>query len=188
MTFARLHRGEWVALFAALCLLLVMSGTWYSTQLGNVARQVESQDTAQGGFAGAVDQTLRDEAHRVALSQQRDAWQPNSAGDWIVLVACVAAAASAIGAAFLRADGRTGRFSLSPTALAALLGAICAVLLMAQIIDTLSEPIGATVELGAYLGLGCAAALTLGAAVSVRAQRTSQAEAAQTVERLAKDF
>ena len=172
MSFDRLHRGEMVALAAALCLLLVMALTWYSTGLAHEAQKIESQAKVTRGFTGEFDATLREDARLVVQSQQRSAWQPDSTLDWVGVGLLCLAAGSAIAAAFLRADGREGRFSLHPTAVAAFLGALAALFLMVRIIERPIAEAGTTVEIGAYLGLVCLGALTLGAALAARAHLT----------------
>jgi hypothetical protein len=54
MTFARLRLADWVALVAALALLLVSAADWYSTKGGEQARRFEATAPTPGEEASAT--------------------------------------------------------------------------------------------------------------------------------------
>src|SRR4051812_27582638 len=120
VTFARLRTGDWVAMIAALALLLIMAADWYSTRLGDEARDV--QKNTQGNLRGEAGQDIRDanqDARTIAEGEERNAWQADALIDRVILLTLLATVALALAAGFLRAAGRSFEPPLTPSALAA---------------------------------------------------------------------
>src|SRR5689334_22621222 len=117
MTFARLNRGDWVALVAAFALLLVLPMTWYTTKAGEALRQ-ESRDFVPQ-IENDLTPTPSQQASQAAATQEKNAYRANAAVDRIALIALLAAATFAIAAAFLRAAGKRFESPWTPSALAA---------------------------------------------------------------------
>ena len=136
MTFARLRTADWVAMVAALALLLVMAADWYSTARGDEARNVE--ENTQGNFSGQAGQDVRDAneaAREVAEGEERNAWQADGAIDRLILVALLATIVLALAAAFLRAAGTRFEPPLTPSALAAIAAGVAALLVAYRILQ-----------------------------------------------------
>jgi hypothetical protein len=154
MTFARLRTADWVAMIVALALLLVMAADWYSTALGDEARQVE-QNT-KGNFAGEAGQDVRDAnktAKNIAEGQERNAWQADALIDRIILLSLLATVALALGAGFLRAAGRRFEPPFTPSALAAFAAGVSALLVTYRIIQEPGLDEASTVKAGAPLAV-----------------------------------
>ncbi|HEY1357433.1 MAG TPA: hypothetical protein VGF21_03920 [Thermoleophilaceae bacterium] len=154
MTFARLRTMDWVAMLAALALLLVMAADWYSTTLGDEARQV--QQNTQGHFGGEAGQDLRDanqDAKNIAEGQERNAWQTTGLIDRVILLSLLATVALALGAGFLRAAGRSFEPPLTPSALAAVAAALSALLVTYRIIQEPGLDDATNVKAGAPLAV-----------------------------------
>jgi hypothetical protein len=169
MTFTRLGRGDLLAMVAALALLLVMATDWYTTKLGEQARDVQSKI-----LPGVNNQTVPSESAKegeFADTQEKNAWQADGLIDRVILVALVAAIALAVLAAWARAADRRIRFGpLSPSALASIVGLVACLLLVYRILQPPGINSGAVVKVGAPLGLLCVGLLTLGARVAARGE------------------
>ena len=170
MTFTRLGRGDLLAMVAALALVLVMATDWYTTKLGEQARDVQEKILPQ-----VNNQTVPSESEKegeFADSQEKNAWQADALIDRVILIALLAAAVLAIVAAWARAaDRRVRLLGLSPSALASIVGLAACLLLVYRILQPPGLNAGAVVKVGAPLGLLCAGLLTLGARVASRADR-----------------
>ncbi len=154
MTFSRLRTADWVAMVAALALLLVMAADWYSTALGDRARRVE-QNT-QGNFSGEAGQDVREanqDARTIAEGQERNAWQADGLIDRVILLSLLATVALALGASFLRAAGRRFEPPLTPSALAACAAGAAALLVTYRIIQEPGLDDVSTVKAGAPLAV-----------------------------------
>lgn len=177
MTFGRLYRGDAVALIAALALLLVMPMTWYTTKVGEDLRQESGQ------FLPQVNRELTPspskQAAEAAATQEKNAYRANGAVDRLLLVCLIAAAALAIGAAFLRASGRRFQTSVTPSALAAGAGLVACLLLAYRIVEPPGLHAAAVVKVGALLGLLCVGLLTIGARVGMLSEARDAKAAAQ---------
>lgn len=170
MTFTRLNRGDLLAMVAAFALLLVMATDWYTTKVGEQARDLQHK------IEPRVDrETVPTESAKqgsLAASQEKNAWQASGLIDRVLLIVLVAAAALALVAAFARAaDRRIGPPSAS--ALAALLGLLASTLLVYRILQPPGINEGAVVKAGAPLGLLCVGLLTIGARIATIAERRS---------------
>jgi hypothetical protein len=176
MTFTRLRRGDVLALLAALALLLVMSIDWYTTKVGEQARQDEAAVIKRSGQISGHP-SAREQERGFAESQEKNAWQASGAIDRVILIVLVAAAALAIVAAFLRAaDRRVG--PPSATALASVVGLVAAALLAYRILQPPGLNAGAVVKIGAPLGLLCVGLVTLGTRIATLQERTAPRVAA----------
>lgn len=176
MTFRRLRLADWVAMIAALALLLVMAADWYSTKLGDEARQV--QQNTRGNFAGEAGQDVHDtnqEAKNIAEGQERNAWQADGLIDRIILISLLATVGLAIAAGFLRAAGRRFEPPLTPSALAAFAAGVSAVLVIYRIIQEPGLDAGSTVKAGAPLAVIALGLLALACARSLKHEEEGQA-------------
>jgi hypothetical protein len=173
MTFTRLGRGDLLAMVAALALLLVMAMDWYTTKLGEQARDVQSKIEPQ-----VNNQTVPSESAKegeFADTQEKNAWQASGLIDRVILIALVAAAVLAIVAAWARAADRRVRLAgLSPSALASFAGVAACVLLVYRILQPPGLNSGAVVKAGAPLGLLCVGLLTIGARVAARGESSAE--------------
>lgn len=181
MTFLRLTRGHVIAVVAALALLLTMSALdWSTTDQGEEARRIQGiQDEPEPGVAGEVTRDVTEDARIVAEGEERTAFQPGSAIDWLALLALIASIVLALAAAALRAAGRTWGVPIGASVLTAGVGAVAAILVMIFIIQVGAFEVGGQVGIGAPIGLVLVGALTIGAAL---AARTERAEAEGAVE------
>jgi hypothetical protein len=181
VTFLRLTRGHVIAAVAALALLLTMSALdWSTTDQGEEARRIQGiQDEPEPGVAGEVTRDVTEDARIVAEGEERTAFQPGSAIDWLALLALIASIVLALAAAALRAAGRTRGLPIGASVLTAGVGAVAAILVMIFIIQVGAFEAGGQVGIGAPIGLVLVGALTIGAAL---AARTERAEAEGAVE------
>lgn len=173
MTFARLRLADWAVLVAALALLMLTAADWYSTTLGDEARRTEElSDPSAGGAAGQVERDVRDHASVIAEGEERNAWQPYAAIDWLILAGILATVAAAVWAAFMRAAGRRYGDRLSPSAIAGLLAAATALLVTYRILQEPGFDGATTVKVGAPLALAALGAVAYAAATAVRAEES----------------
>jgi hypothetical protein len=175
VTFKRLRVGDWVALVAALALLLVMAMDWYSTQEGVEARKDEKSIHPHGATAGEVGRALDESARIAAEDAEQNAWQADPFPDRVILFALLGTIALAIAAAWLRAAGLRFEPPWTPSAVAACFGLFTALLLALRILQKPSSDIGAVVKLGAPLGLVCLGTIVLGARSAWNAERDGSA-------------
>jgi hypothetical protein len=185
MTFTRLGRGDLLAMLAALALLLVMATDWYSTKLGEQARDNQSK---------ILPQLNRDEDNpkestrqgEFADTQEKNAWQADALIDRVILLALVASVALVLVAAWARAADRRlqiGRWS--PSALASVVGLVACALLAYRILQPPGQNSAAVVKIGAPLGLLCIGLLTVGARVAARGEQAQPEPVAEELARTA---
>jgi hypothetical protein len=168
MTFTRLGRGDLLAMVAALALLLVMATDWYTTKLGEQARDTAAKILPQINNETTPSQSAQEAA--IADSKEKNAWQADGLIDRLILIALVAAAVLAIVAAWARAaDRRLG--PPSPSALASIIGLAACLMLVYRILQPPGLNAAAVVKVGAPLGLLCIGLLTIGARVAARGER-----------------
>ena len=105
-----------VAGIAALALLLVMATDWYSTTLGDDARQIQKISTPQKGAAtGEAEALRRSDAKFLAQSQEKNAWQLDAGIDRVILVLLLGTIILAVAAAWLsRFPGRDAGDTVRP--------------------------------------------------------------------------
>ena len=107
VTFERLNRWDWVAFVAALVLLFVMAVDWYSTVQGEEARRIERIEDPNPGASGQIGREVEERAAERAEGAERNALQPQSLIDALLLVCCSSPRSRSPGvAAFARAAGR----------------------------------------------------------------------------------
>jgi hypothetical protein len=165
VTFTRLTRGDLLAMVAALALLLTMALDWWTTAVGENARDV------QGKVLPQIDRdttpSISQKEAEVAEGQEKNAWQASALIDRVILVALMAAALLALLAAWARAAGRSIG-PPSPSALATLAGLLASLLLVYRILQPPGLNAAAVVKAGAPLGLLCVGLLTIGARIATR--------------------
>jgi hypothetical protein len=172
MTFERLRVADWVALAAALVLLLVMALDWYSTPMGREARRIQQQNPVHGALGGDVAREVQSEAQLAAQKAERNAWQANGGIDRVILVALLLTAGLGVAAAFFRAAGRRFEPPWTPSALAALGAVICALLVAYRIIQEPGADQVTTVQAGAPLAVAVLGALAFASAAGMRAEES----------------
>jgi len=173
MTFARLNRGDWIALVAALALLLFLPMTWYTTKQAEQLRQESTQ------FLPSVNNDLTPspstQASQAAAAQEKNAYRATGFVDRLALIALLVAAGCAIAAAFLRAAGRRFESTLTPSALASYAALAGCVLVAFRIVDPPGLHAAAVVKVGAPLALVAAGALAFGARLATLRERAAPA-------------
>ncbi len=173
MTLQRLTRGDVIAAVAALLLLLSMSLDWYGTGKGDDARRiqdrVEQRDNATG--SGEVTRNLEETARLTAEAEEKTAWQAYGFTDLVLF----AAAALALGAAFMRVARRRFDPPASPSGMAAVVGTVGTVLVAYRIVQEPGNDSVTTVKFGVVLGLLAVAALSLGALSALKAEQDGSA-------------
>jgi len=175
VTFARLTRGDWLAVVAALALLLVMAMDWYSTDAGEQARDAQHSITPRGPVTAEASKAVQESAESAAAKAEKNAWQADPFPDRLILFALLATIALALAAAWLRAAGRRFEPPWTPSALATGVGLGAALLLAARILQKPSAEPGAVIKLGAPLGLVCVGTVVLGARAAWNAERDGSA-------------
>jgi hypothetical protein len=167
MTFTRLGRGDLLAMVAALALLLVMAMDWYTTQLGEQAR--DTQGKIEPSINRQTVPSASEKEAEFAETQEKTAWQADGLIDRLILIALLAAALLALVAAWARAAGRS-LGPPSPSALATVVGVVAVMMLVYRILQPPGLNAGAVVKAGAPLGLVCVGLLTIGTRVASRGE------------------
>ncbi len=175
MTFERLIAADALAMVAALALLLAMGADWYSSHGGDEARRIERSTDPKGGAGGQISRALEERAGVVAEGQEKNAWQVKEPIDRVILGALLATVALALGAGFLRAAGRRFRAPWTPSALAAAIAVLSALLIGYRMLDQPGVDEATTVKSGAPIALLLLGLLVLFCA---RAARAEEARAA----------
>jgi len=164
----RLRLGHSVAFVAALALMFIMAGDWYSTADGVRAREIEHNVGKGLPGWGLVDRAAVDDARLEAEKAERNAWQVASFLDALVLVALLATVALAIAAAALQAAGRTFDPRRSPSSAAGAAAAAAFVLVVAQAAARLDPDSDDVFQVGLPLAVMALGAIALGSAMAVR--------------------
>jgi len=175
MSFARLLRADWVAMAAALALLLVMALDWYSSASGQEARRIEAISEPSGGAGGQVEREVQERARLSAEAEERNAWQVPGAFDRLILLGLLGTVALAIAAAYLRAAQRRSKSPLTPSTLAAVAATVTAVAVAFRTIEEPGLDAATTVEAGAPLALIALGTIALAARVATRAEQEGTA-------------
>jgi drug/metabolite transporter (DMT)-like permease len=164
----RLRLGHVIAFVAALALLFVMAGPWYTTNEGVRARTIEHR--VGQGIPGwdLIDPAAVDDARQEAKKDERNAWKTSSVLDVLVLVGLLATVGLSIAAAALRAAGRTYDPRRSPSALAGAAAVVAFVLVIAQALARLGPASPVAFQVGLPLGVIALGAIALGSAMAVR--------------------
>jgi multisubunit Na+/H+ antiporter MnhF subunit len=177
MTFLRLHRGQLLAMVAALALLLVMALDWYTTKAGEQARKDAPNVQPQVNQETVPSETSK--LNTFAETQEKTAWQAHAVVDRIILIALLGAIGCAIVAAWLAAAGKKIG-PPSPSALASVFGLLACVLIVYRIIQPPGLNAVAEVKAGAPLGLLCVGLLAFGARIAVRDERAADEPAGES--------
>jgi hypothetical protein len=159
----RLTRGHVVAAVAALVLLLVMAMDWYGSQAADLAHRINSSAATQGSQGGEA-QAVRQDADSVIARDEKNAWQEQASIDRVLLAFLLLSVFLPLFAAAHRAAGRRARPPWTPSAFAAIVAAIAALLVAFRILNQPGSDVTTTVKLGAPLGLVMLAIIGLGAA------------------------
>jgi len=164
----RLRLGHAVAFVAALALMFIMAGDWYTTDDGVRARQIE-RSAGQGlpGW-GMIDRGAVDDARLEAEKAERNAWHVASFLDALVLLSLLATVALAVAAAALQAAGRTFDPRRSPSALAGGAAVVAFLLVALQAVVRLDPSSDDVFQVGLPLGVMALGAVALGSAMAVR--------------------
>lgn len=190
MSFERLTKGDAVAWVAALGLLLITALTWYSTQLGDAARQIQHDvNVPQGPIGSQVPSTIQQQAKEVAQAQEKNLWQLHSGIDRLLLVVILAAALCAAFAAAMRVAARRYRGAFTPSAAAAFLAGLGALLVLYRLVNQPGDNQVTTVKSGPWLAFVALGLLCVGASLAWGAERDGSAwkdEAPATPEGAAK--
>ena len=103
MSFERLTKGDALAWIASLGLLFVTAIDWYSSLLGNAAREIQHDVTVPNGALGSeIPSTVQDQAKLVAQGQEKNLWQLHGGIDRLILIVLLATVVCATVAAILR--------------------------------------------------------------------------------------
>lgn len=176
MTFRRLIRADTIAMVAALALLLVMALDWYSTTLGERAREIERLSEPTGG--AVADDTQRENqeaAAEQARGQERNAWQADGLIDRLILIGLLGTVALAVGGAWLRAAGRRFEPPSTPATATAVVAAVTGLLVAYRIIQEPGFDDTTTVQAGAPLALVVLAVIALAEREAMRREAAGTA-------------
>jgi hypothetical protein len=162
--FERLARGHAVAAVAALVLLLVMAMDWYGSTTADLAHRVADSANTSGSQAGEAGRALKQDADSVIARDEKNAWQEKGSIDRVLLVLLLLSVAVPLFAAAHRAAGRRWEPPWTPSAFAALIAVVTALLVAYRILNEPGNDLTTTIKIGAPLGLIALAAIGLGAA------------------------
>ncbi|MDQ3587518.1 MAG: hypothetical protein M3433_07575 [Actinomycetota bacterium] len=175
MTFERLNRWDWVAFLAALALLFVMAADWYSTVAGEEARRIERIEDPNPSPSGQIGREVEQRAAERAEGAERNALQPHSEVDAVLLGALFATIAFSGVAAYARAGGRRFEPPATPSAAAAATAALAAVLVAYRIVQQPGSDVGTTVKAGAPLAMVVLAVIAFAAAQALKLEEGDRA-------------
>jgi hypothetical protein len=176
VSFERLTKGDALAWIAALALLLVTAVDWYSTLQGNAARQIQHDvQVPTGGLGSEIPSTVQDQARLVAQAQEKNLWQVHGAIDRLMLIVLLAAVLCATLAAIMRVAAHRYGGALTPSAAAAVLAAVGALLVLYRIVQQPGDNQVTTLKSGPWLAFVALGALGLGATLAWRAERDGAA-------------
>jgi hypothetical protein len=178
VSFGRLSAGHVVAALAALALMFVMALDWYTTAQGREFRDIERQAGEVEAERDEIQQIER-EAGAAAEAEERNAWQEEGLIDRVILVMLLATVAAAIGAAMLRAAGRSSGAELGVSAVVAGLALIGEALVAYRIVQEPGLDNSTEVTAGPPLALGCLAVISLAAFAAMRAEEREEPAAGE---------
>src|SRR5437868_6215323 len=172
MTFERLTHGGALAWIARLGLLFVTAIAWFSTQVGDAARQMQHDvNVPQGPIGSEIPSTIKQQAGLVANGQEKSLWQLHAGIDRLILIVLLAAAISAAFAAAMRVADRRYKGTLTASAAAALLSGVGAGLVLYRLVNQPGDNQVTTVKSGPWLAFVAPGLLCLGASLAWRAER-----------------
>lgn len=176
MSFERLTKGDALAWVAGLALLFMTAIDWWSTKLGDAARQIQHDVQSPGGPIGSeIPSTIKQQAALVANAQEKNLWQTPGAIDRVILIVLLAAAVCAAFAAAMRVADHRYRGSFTPSAAAALLSGLGALLVLYRLANQPGDDQVTTVKSGPWLAFVALGLLCLGASLAWRAERDGTA-------------
>lgn len=162
---------------AALVLLFVMAMDWYSTAVGDRAREVEKLSQPNTGAPGGESQRVqRDTAAQEAEAQEKNAWQVPGAVDRVILVGLLGTVTLAVAAVWLRAAGRRFEPPFSPSALMAILATLTGLLVAYRLLQI---DAAATVKAGPPLALVMLGVIALAARQAMHGEDDGSAWASE---------
>ena len=177
MNFQRLLRADTVAMVAALVLLLVLAMDWYSTGVGDRAREIEKL-SQPGGQGAQGDEAARENAEAArfeAQSQEKNAWQVTGAVDRLILILLLGTIILAVAAAWLRAAGRRFEPPATPSTAVAILVTLSGLLVAYRILQEPGFDSSTTVKAGAPVALVVLGVIALAARAAMRAEADGSA-------------
>ena len=121
---------------AALALLLVMAMDWYSSTVGERAREVEKLSEPSGGTV--ADDTQRENQQRPreqAQGEEKNAWQAPGLIDKLILIGLLGTIVLAVAGAWLRAAGRRFEPPSTPATATAVVATVTGLLVAYRIIQ-----------------------------------------------------
>ncbi len=161
---------------AALLLLFVMATDWYSSAVGDKAREIQKLSQPSGGtVANDALRDNRDAAKFVAQSEEKNAWQVSGLIDRIILIGMLATMLLAIAAAWFRAAGRRFKPPATPSTAAAVTATVTALLVVYRIIQEPGFDETTTVKAGPPLALIVLAILALACREAMRREEDGSA-------------
>lgn len=175
MTFGRLNRWDWVAFVAALALLFVMAADWYSTVAGDEARRVERIEDPNPGTSGQIGRDVEERAAERAEGAERNALQPHSTLDTVLLAALFVTIAFAVVAAYARAAGRRFEPPATPSAAAAVSAALVTVLVAYRVVQQPGSDVATTVKAGPPLAVMALAVIAFASAQALKLEEDDRA-------------
>ena len=167
-----MRRGHVIALVGALALLLIMAMDWYSTNVGELAREAQENSANIPQLS-----EVHEEAENRAEDQEKNAWQADALIDRVILAFLVAAILLAALTAVTRAAGAKPAKGLGPAGATALIAAGAAILVAYRIIQEPGVDAATTVKAGAPLALLALAMIGVGASAALRADDKEVADA-----------
>jgi hypothetical protein len=168
-----LNAGHFIALIAALALLLLTAMDWYSTEQGRTARELQESSQPQEGQPQRL-QEFNEQARETAEAAEKNAWQVSSAFDRVLLVVVVGAALLSLLSVILAAAGRPSGTLAGVGLTLAVLGTL---MLTFRLVQEPGLDAATTVEPGAPLALVALGLLALGGSMTLREPRPPEADA-----------
>ena len=176
MTFARLGRSDVVAMVAALVLLFVMALDWYSSTVGERAREVEKLSEPTGGVVADDAQRENQQAAREqAQGEEKNAWQAPALIDKLILIGLLGTIVLAVAGAWLRAAGRRYEPPSTPATATAVLATVTGLLVAYRVIQEPGFDETTTVQAGAPLALVVLGMIALASRESMRREASGTA-------------
>ncbi|HYI37743.1 MAG TPA: hypothetical protein VEX39_14105 [Thermoleophilaceae bacterium] len=165
-----------MAMIAALVLLFVMAMDWYSSTVGERAREVEKLSEPTGG--SVADQTQRENqesAREAAQAEEKTAWQAPGLIDKLILVGLLGTIVLAVAGAWLRAAGRRFEPPSTPSTATAVVATMTGLLVAYRIIQEPGFDETTTVKAGAPLALVVLGVIALASRESMRRENAGTA-------------
>ena len=176
MNFSRLLRSDVIAMVSALALLLVMALDWYSTTVGERAREIEALSEPTGG--SVADDTQRENqeaAAEQAQGEEKNAWQAPGLIDKLIVIGLLGTIILAVAAAWLRAADRRYEPPSTPSTATAVVATVTGLLVAYRIVQEPGFDETTTVQAGAPLGLVILGVIALAARESMHRESAGTA-------------